>query len=443
MNFRIVTTLLIAALVPATIALPQGTGGAGAGEPVEAASAPEYSIEGLNLVGTVAAAPVFSDTVLGTDTSFRRALFKHGMLFRVTALPRVSVNLLDGPVPSGQQVYIGQRPTWITGLNPVLTFDLRQLGLREAQLNIGAAWRWTNWNPAGPKTISISTLYLYKMWAERGISIRAGYMGNDLEFVGMQVGGSTATAVQGVYAVLPYQVGMSYFPLTAPALNLRFRGPGRTYFKTGAQRSLDAAGGAASQARNQTGFRFIPKGNKLLLINEAGYQRASSATSNQVWFRAGYLHNSTLYMNRVTGRMESGNYCAYLLSDFQLLQTNPQNPGHGLFAGGTVMTAPAKFNSYSRYYEARLYQKAPFQSRPDDVLSFVGAYRTHSEHTTGKLAALGQTVWRGSVSFTGGYSIHVSRGNYLSLGLGWVRGAAITPRVKDTLAFTANWGVYF
>jgi porin len=353
------------------------------------------------------------------------------------------VNLLDGPVPQDQQVYIGQRPTWITGLNPVLTFDLRQLRLHNAQLNIGAAWRWTTWNPAGPKTISISTLYLYKMWSDRRVELKAGYITNDTEFVGMQVGGSLSTGAQGVYAVLPYQVGMSYFPLTAPSLNVRLRGPRRTYVKIGAQRSLDAAGGAATQARNQTGFRFIPKGDRLLLINEAGYQRASSPTAHQTWFRAGYLRNTTLYTNKFTGRKEAGNYCAYFLMDYQISKSNPQNPGHGLYAGGTVMTAPARFNAYDKYYEARVYQKAPFRPRPDDVLSFVAAYRGHSQYVTASMAAQGKTYWDSSTSVTGSYSIHVSRGNYLTLGLGYVRGPAISPRVADTLTFTANWGLYF
>ena len=440
MDNRIAKALLSVALLLSAGARCSGQSTTSRTEPSQAR---EYSMEGLNLVGSVATMPVFSDTILGTESGIRRTLFKHGILFRANALPRVSVNLLDSPVPASQQVYIGQRPTWISGLNHIVTFDLRQLGLRNAQLNMGAAWRWTNWNPAGPKTISMSTLYLYKMWGERQVEMKVGYIGNELEFVGMQVGGSLATGVQGVYAVLPYQVGMSYFPLTAPSLNFRFRGPRRTYFKTGAQRSLDAAGGAVSQARNQTGFRFIPSGNKLLLINEVGYQRPSSATENQAWFRAGYLHNSTLYTNRIAGWKEPGNYCVYVLMDYQLQKFDPQNPGHGLFAGATVMTAPARFNAYSRYYEARLYQKAPFRSRPDDVLSFVAAYRSHSEHVTNSLVAQGNTVWRGSTSVTGSYSIHVSPGNYLSLGLGYVRGPAITPRVDDTLAFTANWGSYF
>ena len=43
---------------------------------------------------------------------------------------------------------------------------------------------------------------------------------------------------------------------------------------------------------------------------------------------------------------------------------------------------------------------------------------------------------------TGTYTAHVSPGNYLSLSLGYVRGAALTPRVKDSMTFTTNWSLY-
>lgn len=56
---------------------------------------------------------------------------------------------------------------------------------------------------------------------------------------------------------------------------------------------------------------------------------------------------------------------------------------------------------YSRYYEARLYQKAPFRSRPDDVGSFVASYRDHSPYVTDGLEAQGKTFWPSSTSFTG------------------------------------------
>src|SRR3974390_3888393 len=94
-----------------------------------------------------------------------------------------------------------------------------------------------------------------------------------LDFIGLFVGGSTAAGVQGVYAVLPYEAGMSYFPLTSPGATLRVRGPNHTYYKTGAQRSIDPQGGPTEVARNHTGFRLIPHGVKIFLITQGGYLR--------------------------------------------------------------------------------------------------------------------------------------------------------------------------
>ena len=139
--------------------------------------------------------------------------------------------------------------TFIFGVNPIFTADLRQLGVHQAQLNVGFGWRYTSWNPAGPNTLAMTSLHVFKGWGDRRVEMKAGYLGNDLEFVGLQVGGSTSTGAQGVYAVLPNEVGLSYFPLTAPSLNVRVRGGRYGYVKTAAQRSLDAAGGQSTVDR--------------------------------------------------------------------------------------------------------------------------------------------------------------------------------------------------
>jgi porin len=436
----VATLLILAALLSAsTVSLAQGTDPAPA---APAAAAAERSIEDLNLVGAAVTMPPFSDSVLGVDSDLRRALFRHGLALRVNVVPRVSLNLLDEPAAPGQQAYIGHRPTFISGVNPIFTADLRQLGLRQAQLNVGFGWRFSTWQPAGPNTVAMTSLHLFNRWGDRRVEVKAGYIGNDLEFVGLQVGGSTSTGVQGVYAVLPNEVGLSYFPLTAPSLNVRVRGPRHTYVKTAAQRSLDAAGAQSTVDRNPTGFRFRPDGNGLLLIGEVGYQRASSATARQAWLRAGYMRNSTLYTNRDTGQKEPGNYCAYVLMDYQLRMPDPTTPGRGLFLGGTAMTVPSEFNAYDRYYEARLYQRGTFASRPTDVLALVASYRGHSRYFTDGLLAQGKSVWRSSPSLTGTYTIHAWRGNYLSLSLGYVRGPALSPRVDDALTFTVNCSLY-
>ena len=386
--------------------------------------------------------PQFADSALGAESAFRRAMFRQGTLFRINVLPRFAGNLLDGPVPASQQVYVGQRPTLISGVNTIFTADLRQLHLQHAQLNAGVGWRWSSWQPASPNTLAVTSLYFFKRWGDRRVEMKAGYLPNDLEFVGLQVGGSTSTGTVGVYAVLPNEVGLSYFPLEAPSLNVRVRAIRHTYFKTGAQRSLDAAGSQSTVDRNPTGLKLLVDGNRLLVVNEGGYQRASSANTPQVWFRAGYMRNSTLYTSKITGQQTAGNYCAYVLMDHQVSMPDPKAPTRGVFVGGTAMTVPAEFNAYAQYFEARLYQRGAFPWRPTDVLSFVASYRIHSKYFTDSLAAQGKTIWRTSPSFTGSYSIHATRGNYLSLGLSYVRGPALSPRVPDTLTFTANWNLY-
>jgi porin len=273
--------------------------------------------------------------------------------------------------------------------------------------------------------------------------LKAGYIANNMSFVGLFVGGSTATGAQGVYAVLPFEAGMSYFPLTAPSVDVRIRGPKNTYVKTAAQRSIDPNGGPTEVARNHTGFRFIPRGDKLVLINEVGYQRAPGADAHQAWFRAGSINNTTPYTNEATGRSQSGNYCAYALMDAQALKPDREHPDHGLYLGGSFMTVPDTLNAYARYYEARLYQKAPFRSRPGDVLSVVASRTGYSKIFTDNYVSQNKTVWRAGSTLTGSYSLRASRGNYLSLGLSYDYGPAITPRVHNALNFIANWTLFF
>jgi len=397
----------------------------------------------LNLVGGAVTNPLIADSLLGADSAFRRAMFRHGLLFRATFIPRFSDNVLDGPVPASQQVYIGERPTVILGSNPVFAADLRQLGLHHAQLTVGFGWRRTNWAPAGPDSFGLTTLYFYKAWGDRRAEIKIGYLTNDLEFVGLQVGGSTSTGSQGVFAVLPNEVGQSFFPLGAPASNLRLRIGHFSYFKTSVQRSLDPAGAQSTVDHNPSGFLFRPNGTKLLWIGEGGYQRPAAAGQPQAWLRVGYMHNTTPYRNKETGRLEAGNYCAYALMDYQVRMPEPSAPARGLFLGGTAMTVPSEFNAYDRYYEVRMYRRGTFVSRPTDVFAFIASYRNHSPFVTGPLVAKGQSVWDNSEALTGTYTAHASRGVYVGLSLGYIRGAAITPRVRDALTFTVNSNVYF
>jgi porin len=179
------------------------------------------------------------------------------------------------------------------------------------------------------------------------------------------------------------------------------------------------------------------------LVDEVGYQRPATESARAAWFRAGYLRNSTLYKNMETGRMEPGNHAGFVLMDYQLRKPDPQQPSHGLYAGASAMTASSRFNAYDRYFEARLYDEAPFRSRPADMASVVASYTGHSRYFTDPLVAAGKTVWRDAASVTGSYSLHVHRGHFVSLGLSYIHGPAITPRVDDALTFATSYTVFF
>ncbi len=441
-RFRVTRTLLAVSL-----ALLAGMNSRaqvpGQGPALPTAPRPTHSLENLNYVGGDAQVPSLADSIIDVNSEYRQALLRKGMAFRIVVQTQYIQNLLNAPVPAHQQVYVGQRPFEGAMVQPIFSADLQQLHLRKAQLYMGGVWNWVSWNPNGPKTLQLWDLYFYKAFGENRIQMKAGYISMNLDFVGLFVGGSTATGAPGVYAVLPYEVGMSYFPLTAPAVTFRVRGPKNLYLKSAAQRSLDPAGGPAEVARNHTGFRFIPHGDKLLLINEGGYLRNARAHAHEAWFRAGYMYNMTGYTSAVTGRKESGNYCGYALMDNQLRRSSQEHPSQGLYAGGSFMTVSNALNPYSRYYEARLYEEAPFRGRPNDILSVVASRTGYSRYFANNLVAQGKTVWRASTTLTGTYAMRVSPGNYFSLGLSYDYGPAISPRVPNALNIVASWTGYF
>lgn len=442
-NHRFTVALLASLLMFVAAASLHAQGASSQSHSADAPSNPARSIEDLNMKGSDVSMPPFTDSMVVINSPLRQALLNKGMALRLISQGRYAQNTLREPSPVDRQAFVGDRPYRGMMSHLILTSDLRQLGLRHAQLHLSGDWNWVSWRPAGPKTLELWSLYFYKELFNDHVEFKAGYNGNSLEFVGMQVGGSTANGVQGVYAVLPYEVGMSFFPLTSPQVNVLVRGPRRVYLRTGLQRSIDAAGGPATEARNHTGLRFAPKGDKLLLIEEFGWRRSASATDRQGWLRMGYLRNATLYRNLSNGKIEPGNHAAYALMDYQIRKPDPSQPAHGLYLGGSAMTAASRFNAYNQYFEGRLYQMGPFRKRPGDAASLLATYTAHSPFLTDALVSQGKTVWRNGASLTGSYNIHIAPGNYMSLGLSYLRGPNITPRVDDALTFSAMYTMYF
>jgi porin len=403
----------------------------------------QRSIEDLNLQGTDVSMPPFSDAIIPVSSDFRRGLASHGFAFRINSTDSYYQNTLDAPVAREQQAYIGERITWRAMLNPILTYDLRAFHIDGAQLYAAAGIQRTNWNPGGPNVLSMTSLYLFKSFAEGRVEAKLGYIGNDFEFVGMQVGGSTAGGAQGVYAVLPFEVGLSHFPQPAPSFNIKVQSPHGFYAKAAAQRSLEHNGAIATNARNSSGFRFDPKGDKLLAVFEAGYKHNPTADSFQTFVRGGYLRNTTAYANKRTGQTSTDNYCGYLLADRQFTRASYGSPGNGFYAGATAMVVPSALNIYSQYYEARLYMKGPFRSRQKDMTSLVGSHTAYSAYATRALESAGKSTWHSSTTVSGSYNLSLHAGMYLMSGLTYVAGPAVSPKASNALTLAIQLTSFF
>jgi porin len=405
-------------------------------------AAPAHTFDSLTLLGSDIPMPAFHETIMGDHTAMRRAMLRHGLAFRINSLPIFSVNMVAGPVAANQQTYVGQRPflKWMS--NPMLTWDLKALHINGAQLHMGMGLEWESWGKAGPNSVDMSTLYLFKSVDEGRFEVKSGYLANNLEFVGMQAGGSLLTGAQGVYAVLPYEAGLSFFPEVSPGLNLKWNAPAHMYVKGGLQRSPDPAGAQTTIDRNRFGLRFMPKGEKLVTIAETGYRRNATSTARWTWLRGGYVHNSTPYSNYLTGTKTSGNYCGYLLGDLQF--THGSGPAsNGFYAGASAMITPASMNTYTQYYEVRAYDEGLFRSRPADTISLIGTHSVYSRDLVRNLAAQGKSFWRNTSSITGSYTVRASRGVYFSMGVGYIAGPAVTPHGKNALVATVAPAIFF
>ena len=422
---------------PAHAQSPQSSAAAQSGH------APERSIEDLNLKGGSADNPLFTDTVLAVDSPIRRDMFRHGLLFRMQASGAYIQNTLRAPVAAEAQTYSGERQFGDYAFNPVLSADLRQFGLWKTQLNINGQLQTGSWDPAQPKGARISSLYLYHEFGKDRAEMKIGYLTVDFQFIGLTIGGQAASGAQGVYAVLPYEVGLSHGVVQAPAVTLKYRWDSGMYVKGAVQRAIDPGPEEASLKRDAVGLRFAPSGDKLLLVGEVGYKSAAAAKAFGAWYRAGDITNNTPYTSLRTGQKKSGNYCGYILADHQVWQQDEANPQRGVFLGGSAMVVPADLDIYRLYYEARVYDVAPFQGRPNDFASIVASYTAISQDRLRALAAAGKAYWRASDSVTGSYTLHVARGAYIGLGLSYVNGPAVTPKVPSALTFTVQTSVFF
>jgi porin len=385
--------------------------------------------------------PSFDDTLTQDYAGWRSTLAKSGIGLITTNSQAVFDNVLAHPASvNGQQVYVGQRPTYSNATVSYLTIDLARHGVPDGQIVVSGTSTHATWDRLVPDTLSLAHLTYYQTFLNRAVEFKIGYDSNGYAFIGQPIGGSSTGGIIGPSASIPVELGLSVVPAPAPSTNTTFHFSSEFYDKVGLQRSLSPTPIAIvdDKRKNPSGFELTEPGAGLLVINETGYQRPARPGTPQTWVRGGFMYNTSAYHDYRTDGTDT-NHAFYLLGDRQLRQFDPSSPRpayQGIYAGLSAMYAAPDTNIVSQYYEARLYAFGLFPGRPDDLASVVVAHSRFSPYAGDRInAASAKTATfarSDTTTLTFSYSAHLRPGVHLT--------PAISYTDHPSFAYVANEG---
>jgi porin len=353
----------------------------------------------------------------------RSALAEKGFGYWGYSLNALTYDVNNHGRTDGRQVYSGQK-TSLTSYNYLyLTYDLSRYGISDGQLSMSLANVYTTWVSAGPDMFRVGVLQYYQTLFNKHVEVTVGNLANSFTYVGIYVGGNLASGTFGVNASIPSQVGMSSTFLARPGVNMKFNFGHGFYDMVGVQRSVNPDGAVVEQDRNPTGVSFAGNHVGNLFINELGYRRSAAVDKPDTWVRTGYMKNTSDFSSRKDpGTRDDKNYAAYLLADRQFIPLGDSalTPARGIYSGFSAMYAPAALNSFSRYFEWRLYVKGPFDARPYDMLSFVASRNVFSKYAVRNARLADSQVENESTAVSLSYSGSVARGVTLTGGFSYI-----------------------
>jgi porin len=366
-------------------------------------------------------APDLGDTLLGDAGGVRSALADHGFAGYLFVGGTQWQNLLKSPTKTdGTQMYVGQKYTAEMFDAFLLTYDLGHIGLSGAQILVDGGCSVSSFLPAFARACRAQNLTFYDSFFRGRVELTAGILANDLAFVDTYVGGNTNTGAFGPQAVLPVQSGLSNQPGVAPGLNVTYHLDSKWYDKIGVQRSVSPEGLVQDYSHfDRHGLAFTEPNAKALVIDEVGFRQTATSDEFFTYVRMGGLYNWTQYRDFTTGGT-STNWNTYLLADRQFIRADADLPYRGWYGGFSVMESPSNVNVFRSYYEARVYDIAPFKSRPADQFNVVSTYSLFSGDARQYYFKQGFYPPRKSTaSVTMAYAYKVTHGTYITPGLSY------------------------
>jgi porin len=405
--------------------------------------------------------PSFGDTVTQNWGGWRSSLASVGIGLIELNITRFQANMLDTPREGprfnaffeSKQNYWGQKPSFADLSGLALTYDLSRFDVPDGQLQLAGIVNYATYEGYNPNTLTFQYLAYYQTLFDRRLEVKFGLVPNQNEFVGQTIGGNFATTGGPANSIISL-LGMSGTPVST--WSFRVTGHlGKFYNETAVMRSLVVNGPTGNvlfdtDELNPTRLdwnvntsSFSPTaevgapGTRELFVDEFGYKQDATPSSLYTWARLGVMYNNSTFHNftksvaegglvqGAIGPTKDGNAGFYLLLDQQISQSAPDSTNtasRGLYAGATIMYARPQTTPITQYYEGRLYMKAPFESRPKDLVSLVFFYQVNSPYLVDNLNTLNAVGTYGKPetwSATFGYLARLRPGVSLSLGLNY------------------------
>ncbi len=259
---------------------------------------------------------------------------------------------------------------------------------------------------------------------DKKLEVKLGLLQNSVEFLGTQIGGSLASGVFGPNGSILTENGINQSNFPSYGINLKYNFPDNFYTKAGIQRAISPDGTVFERLNNPTGNNLKVSNAGVLVLDEVGYRVAPTPGNMQTWIRGALSVTTSRYRELSnTAHREEPNYGIFFLADRQLLQTAP-NAGfgsarQGIYAGFTVERAPSYFNTFSQYYEGRLYGFGLIPSRPNDLISLVANHSQFSGAAVNAARSRGLLAHDGVTTYTGSYGVAALPGVNVNVGVSY------------------------
>jgi porin len=390
---------------------------------------------------------IFGDNLLGNAGGVRSTLADYGIAGIIFVSGVQWQNLLNSPTKTnGSQAYLGQKYTATSVDGIIGTYDMGHIGLTGGQIVVDGGCSVSSYLPAYARGCRFFNLAFNYSLFDRRVDLNVGILDNNFSFVDTYVGGSTQTGSFGPSANLQAQSGLSYEPGSAPGLNVTYHFDSNWYDKIGVQRSVSPQGLVQEYTYyNPHGTTFTEPNAKALVIDEVGFRETATADTLFTYIRGGGLYNWSQYTDFNT-RGTDTNWNAYLLADQQLSRPDPGRAYRGWYAGLSVMESPPNVDVFRNYFEARVYNLGPFQSRPGDAFNIVATYSEFSSYARQYyIEQLGlYPPQKNTTSLNMSYAWHVLPGTYLIPGLGFTNHPSFITAAGQghDLNFFLSFGAY-